>query len=73
MYTNDIEGWMEQTELEWLYSIASEMESIVEIGSWKGRSIHALCTRCKGTVTAIDLFMILIILIFRKILKNLII
>jgi predicted O-methyltransferase YrrM len=55
-YTNQIEGWMGAGELNWLYKRAKGMKSIVEIGSWKGKSIHALLSACKGTVTAIDHF-----------------
>jgi hypothetical protein len=50
----DIEGWMEPIEMQFLYSKAKEMDSIIELGSWKGRSTHALASGCKGTVTAID-------------------
>jgi predicted O-methyltransferase YrrM len=32
------------------------MESIVEIGSWHGKSTHALCSGCPGNVYAIDWF-----------------
>lgn len=53
----EIQGWMTVPELEWLYSTASTMDSIVEIGSWKGRSIHALLEGCKhGKVIAVDTF-----------------
>lgn len=55
-YDNQIEGWMSKEELNWLYKVAGTMNSIVEIGSWKGRSTHALLSACKGTVTAIDHF-----------------
>jgi precorrin-6B methylase 2 len=55
-YTNQIEGWMSDVELNWLYKRALEMDSIVEIGSWKGKSTSALLSACKGTVTAIDHF-----------------
>lgn len=49
----DIEGWMTFTELNWLYNTAKGMGSVAEIGSWKGRSTHALLS--SGTqVTAID-------------------
>jgi len=51
---NDIPGWMTPTELQWLYETAKTMDSIVEIGTWKGRSTHALCSGCKGKVTTID-------------------
>ena len=52
----EIPGWMSENDLDWLYSMAKEMNSIVEIGSWKGRSTHALCSGCKGFVYAIDHF-----------------
>lgn len=55
-YLNFIEGWMEPVELVWLYLTAKGMGSIVEIGSWKGRSTHALLSGCKGTVWAVDHF-----------------
>lgn len=47
---------MEPTELLWLYLIARKMDNIVEIGSWRGRSTHALLSGCKGTVWAVDHF-----------------
>jgi len=53
-YTNNIMGWISDLELQWLYSTAKEMETIVEVGSWKGRSTHALLSGCPGTVWAID-------------------
>ena len=53
---NNIQGWMTDKELQWLYEQASHMDSIVEIGSWKGRSTHALLSGCKGIVTAVDHF-----------------
>jgi len=54
---NKIPGWMSDTDLLWLFATAKEMESIVEIGSWKGRSTHALLSGCKGTVYAVDHFL----------------
>jgi glycosyltransferase involved in cell wall biosynthesis len=54
---NTIEGWMKGADLLWLFDNAKEMESIVEIGSWKGRSTHALLSGCKGTVYAVDHFL----------------
>ena len=51
-----IEGWMGPDELDWLYQRAQEMESIVEIGSWKGRSAHALCSGCPGMVYTVEHF-----------------
>lgn len=52
----EIAGWMDKPALEWLYTTASTMTSIVEIGSWKGRSTHALLSGCPGPVFAIDHF-----------------
>jgi predicted O-methyltransferase YrrM len=51
-----IEGWMNIWELIYLYEMARQMESIVEIGSWLGKSTHALLSGCKGTVYAVDHF-----------------
>jgi hypothetical protein len=56
-YINNIQGWMNDDSLSWLVNKASEMDSIVEIGCWKGRSTHALLTGCKGIVYAVDHFM----------------
>lgn len=56
-FKSNVEGWMTPLELEHLYLLAKEMDSVVEIGSWKGRSTGAFCAGCPGTVTAIDHFM----------------
>ena len=57
-YDNQIPGWMSKTELNWLYRTAKEMDGIVEVGSWKGRSTHALLSGAmegtKGLVVAVD-------------------
>lgn len=53
---NNIEGWMAHVELWWLASRAKQMDSIAEIGSWKGRSTYTLLQHCPGTVYAIDHF-----------------
>lgn len=50
----DIQGWMNDEELQWLYTQARRMESIVEIGCWRGRSTHALLSGCPGIVNAVD-------------------
>ena len=47
---------MGEYELEWLHETAKRMNSIVEIGSWKGRSTFALLSGCPGIVYAIDHF-----------------
>jgi hypothetical protein len=49
-----IEGWMSEEELDWLYATAATMESVAEIGCWKGRSTFALLSGCKGKVYAVD-------------------
>lgn len=51
---NNITGMMSVEELCWLYETAQKMTSIVELGSWQGRSTHALLSGCKGTVYAVD-------------------
>ena len=53
----NIEGWMHEIELDWLTKMAATRKSIVEIGSWKGRSTAALLNGCPGTVFAVDTFM----------------
>jgi predicted O-methyltransferase YrrM len=49
-----IVGMMDQMELGWLHNIAQEMDSIVEIGCYKGRSTHALASGCRGHLYAVD-------------------
>lgn len=51
-----IQGWMMFSELQFLNTIAKKMDTICEVGSWKGRSTHALLSGCKGKVTAVDTF-----------------
>lgn len=50
------EGMIMKEEREWLFDRASEVENVVEIGSWTGMSTHALLSGCKGLVYAIDTF-----------------
>lgn len=52
-----IQGWMEGSELKWLFDTAKNLESVVEIGSWKGRSTYALCLSGCKTVYAVDHFL----------------
>ena len=50
---NKSEGWMGEEELDFLHKIAKKMNSVVEIGSYQGRSTVVLLE--SGTkVTAID-------------------
>ncbi len=49
-----IEGWMSEAELEWLANAASPMKSVVEIGSYKGRSSVAFMVACAGHVYCVD-------------------
>lgn len=51
---NGVDGFMYFEELLWLNTMAKDHLSIAELGSWKGRSTHALASGCRGTVTAID-------------------
>ena len=52
----EIQGWIDPIEMNWLYGQASKMDSVVEIGCWKGRSTHVLLSGCPGTVYAVDHF-----------------
>jgi hypothetical protein len=53
---NNIDGWMSEVELRWLFVTSQKMASIVELGSWQGRSTHALLSGCPGLVYAVDLW-----------------
>lgn len=55
-YPIKVEGAVSDLEALWLYEKAIEMDSVVEIGSFKGKSTHALLSGCKGLVYAIDHF-----------------
>lgn len=53
------EGWMLPGELMWLFQNAQDKARILELGSWKGRSTHALATgaaKAGGVVWAVDHF-----------------
>ena len=57
----DIDGWLTIKEAEVLYSlvVSEKCKTIVELGSWKGRStswLMAAASRVEGTVYAIDHF-----------------
>jgi predicted O-methyltransferase YrrM len=52
----EIDGWMSEAELGWLYDQAADRDVVIEIGVWKGRSTTALCEACPGVVIAVDHF-----------------
>jgi predicted O-methyltransferase YrrM len=49
-----IEGWMLESELRWLSAQAAKRRTIIEVGSWKGRSTKALAASTLGIVYAVD-------------------
>lgn len=51
-----VESAIGNDEAIWLYEQAKCMSSIVELGSYKGKSTHALLSGCKGVVYAVDHF-----------------
>lgn len=38
-----VDGFMQPNELAWLADRAAECDTVIEVGSWKGRSTTALC------------------------------
>jgi hypothetical protein len=52
----NIAGWMDRNELLWLYRMAKDMDSIVEVGVWKGKGTHAMASGCRGSVYSVDSF-----------------
>lgn len=48
---------MTDDEMGFLFEKSQEMESVVEVGCWKGRSMHAILSGCKGEVYAVDHFL----------------
>lgn len=56
MINYGLPGWMSVPELLWLHETSKQMKSVVEVGSYKGRSTWALCTGCQGPVFAVDMF-----------------
>ena len=49
-----IDGWMNLAELRELADLAATRRTIVEVGSWKGRSTKALALSTPGYVYAVD-------------------
>jgi predicted O-methyltransferase YrrM len=54
MQASNIHGWMQLQELTWLAREASQSDSVIEIGSWRGRSTFAMAACCQGPVRAVD-------------------
>lgn len=50
----DIKGWFSYPEQLFLYKAGKLMETFVELGSWKGKSTHALLSSGCPKVVAID-------------------
>lgn len=53
---SNIAGWMTYEELKWLAKAASKHDTIVEIGSYQGRSTCAMAQNTKGVIYAVDDF-----------------
>lgn len=51
---NNLAGWMSFAEQNFLFENARNMESVIELGSWKGKSTHALLSSGCPHVYAID-------------------
>jgi hypothetical protein len=51
---NNIQGWFSYEEQKFMYDMGKIMNSVIELGSWKGRSTHALCSSGCPKVLAID-------------------
>lgn len=52
-----IPGFMSPAELTWLATQAQACQTIIEVGSFCGRSTRALADHCPGTVYAVDPWM----------------
>jgi predicted O-methyltransferase YrrM len=53
-YAKTVEGWMADSELEYLATIASRSFEILEVGCWMGRSTIAMACNTPGVVYAVD-------------------
>lgn len=51
-----IQGWMSEPELRWLYAAAQRCDTVVELGSWKGRSSYALAAGVRTRLYCVDTF-----------------
>lgn len=50
---NQCVGWMDDADLMYLYALGCRYQTILELGSWQGRSTHALLSG-GAKVTAVD-------------------
>lgn len=53
-YANNIEGWMHPRELEFLHEEASKVKTVLEIGTYCGKSAHAYLTAGVQKLTCVD-------------------
>lgn len=51
-----IDGWMNERELGWLASMAAQCATIIEIGSWQGRSATVMADNTHGQIYCVDHF-----------------
>lgn len=51
-----IQGWCSDVELRWLSETARRYDTIVEVGSWRGRSTVALALNVQNLLVTIDTF-----------------
>jgi predicted O-methyltransferase YrrM len=49
-----IDGWMSKRELTWLANTSAKCNTIVEFGSYKGRSCRAMADNTDGIIWAVD-------------------
>jgi SAM-dependent methyltransferase len=52
----EIEGMMTKEELDWLYKTSKTVDTFLEIGSFKGKSTHAILSGGASSVYAVDHF-----------------
>lgn len=50
----EIDGWMTDRELRWLADVASRCRTIIEVGSFRGRSTIAMAANSDATIWCVD-------------------
>lgn len=53
----NIQGWATYEEIAWVHDLGLTYDTVVEIGTWKGRMTYALCSANHANVTTIDHFL----------------